>query len=107
MEVLQGDGRISLEIKGKAVQLQARSSPEGPRKLRFPDFMTTAQDSGKVVSLTHRPPLPLEIVLVLISVRGRVDPRAIVRSEIFYVNEKSTDTIWDLSRDLPICSKAP
>ena len=24
----------------------------------FPDFMTTAQDGGKVVSLTHRPPLP-------------------------------------------------
>ena len=28
------------------------------RKLKFPDFMTTAQDGGKVVSLTHRPPLP-------------------------------------------------
>ena len=27
-------------------------------KLRLPDFMTTAQDGGKVVSLTHRPPLP-------------------------------------------------
>ena len=24
----------------------------------FPDFMTTAQDGGKVVSLTHRLPLP-------------------------------------------------
>ena len=32
--------------------------PEGSRKLRFPDYMTTAQDGGKVVSLTHRPPLP-------------------------------------------------
>jgi len=29
-----------------------------------------AQDGGKVVSLTHRPPLPQEILLVLISVRG-------------------------------------
>jgi len=28
------------------------------RKLSFPDFITTAQDGGKVVSLTHRPPLP-------------------------------------------------
>jgi len=28
------------------------------RKLRFPDFVTTAQDGGKVISLTHRPPLP-------------------------------------------------
>jgi len=44
--------------KGKAVSLQAWSGPEGSRKLRFPDFMTTAQDGGKVVSLTHRPPLP-------------------------------------------------
>ena len=45
-------------IKGKAIPLQAWSGPEGSRKLRFPDFMTTAQDGGKVVSLTHRPPLP-------------------------------------------------
>jgi len=44
--------------KGKAVPLQAWSGPEGSRKLRLPDFMTTAQDGGKVVSLTHRPPLP-------------------------------------------------
>jgi len=28
------------------------------RKLRFPDFVTTAQDGGKVVRLKHRPPLP-------------------------------------------------
>ena len=44
--------------KAKAVPLQAWSGPEGSRKLRFPDLMTTAQDGGKVVSLTHRPPLP-------------------------------------------------
>jgi len=44
--------------KGKAVPLQAWSGPEGSKKLRFPDFMTTAQDDGKFVSLTHRPPLP-------------------------------------------------
>jgi hypothetical protein len=42
---------------GKAVPLQAWSGPDGSRKLRFPDFMTTEQDVGKVVSLTHRPPL--------------------------------------------------
>jgi hypothetical protein len=43
--------------KGKSVPLQAWSGPEGSRKLRFPDFMTTAQD-GKFISPTHRPPLP-------------------------------------------------
>ena len=42
----------------KAVPLQAWTGPEGSRKLRLPDFVTTAQDGGKVVSLTHRPPLP-------------------------------------------------
>jgi hypothetical protein len=41
--------------KGKAVPLQVWSDPEGSRKLRFPDFMTTAQDGGKVVSFMHRP----------------------------------------------------
>ena len=46
------------KIKGKAVPLQAWSGPEGSRKLRFPDFMTTALKGGKVVSLTHRPHLP-------------------------------------------------
>jgi len=44
--------------KSKAVPLQAWSGPEGSRKLRFPDYITTAQDGGKVVSLKHRPPLP-------------------------------------------------
>jgi len=44
--------------KGKAVPLQAWNVPEGSRKLRFPGYVTTAQNGGKVVSLTHRPPLP-------------------------------------------------
>ena len=71
----------SLCSKKKWVPLQAWSGPEGSRKLRFPDYMTTAQDGGKVVSPGRRPPLPQEMLLVLISVRGWVDPRAIVRSE--------------------------
>jgi len=49
---------IIIKGKGKAVPLQARSSPQGSRKLRFQGYTTTAQDGGKVVSLTHRPPLP-------------------------------------------------
>jgi hypothetical protein len=44
--------------KGKAVPLQAWCGPEGSRKLRFPDYMTKAQDGGKFVSLKHRSPLP-------------------------------------------------
>ena len=43
--------------KGKSFQLQAWTGPEVSRKLRLPDFVKTAQDGGKVVSFTHRPPL--------------------------------------------------
>jgi len=52
--------------EGKAVPLQAWSGLEGSRKLRFPDFITTAQNGAKIVSLTL---YPQEIILVLISVR--------------------------------------
>jgi len=31
-----------VKVKGKAALLQGWSGPEGSRKLRFPDFMTTA-----------------------------------------------------------------
>jgi len=47
--------KCELYKKKKAVPLQAWSGPEGSRNLRFPDFMTTTQDGGKVVSLMHRP----------------------------------------------------
>jgi len=43
--------------EGKAIPLQAWTGPDGSRKLRLPGFMKTAQDSGKVVRPTHRPPL--------------------------------------------------
>jgi len=42
-------------MEGKAVPLQAWTGSEDSRKLRLPDFVTTAQDG---CSLTHRPPLP-------------------------------------------------
>jgi len=41
--------------KGKSVPLQAWSGPECSRKLRFPNFMSTALEGDKVVSPTHRP----------------------------------------------------
>ena len=46
-------------ISKKAVPLQAWTGPEGSRKLRFPDFMITAQDGdigkGKVKQSHYRP----------------------------------------------------
>jgi len=52
----QSVGKICGERK--AVPLQIPSGPEGSRKLKFSDYMTTAQDGGRVVSPTHRPSLP-------------------------------------------------
>jgi len=41
--------RVKVKVKIKQSRYRP-SSPEGSRKLRFPDFMTTTQDGGKVVS---------------------------------------------------------
>ena len=92
--------------KGKAVPLQAWTDPEGSRKLRFPDFVTMAQDGGRLSALRTGRLYPQEILLVLIYVRGWVDPKAVVWLEGFYVNEKSTDTSWDRTSGLLICSTA-
>ena len=54
---LRNRQHTAMKGKGKAVPLQAWSGSEDSRKLRFPDFMATAKYGGKVVSLTHRPPL--------------------------------------------------
>jgi len=35
--------------------ITGRRCPEGSRELKFPHYVTMAQDCGKVVSLTHRP----------------------------------------------------
>jgi len=90
----------------KAVPLQAWSGSEGSGKLRFPDYMTTAQDGGKVVSPTHRPPLPpgnapgTHFCYRLSRPQGH---SAIGR---IMSKKNSSDTIWDRTNDLPICSTA-
>ena len=48
-----------VETKNKTIPLRAWTGPEGSRRLRLLDFKKkSARESGKVVSPTHRPPLP-------------------------------------------------
>jgi len=47
-----GTANLFREVeKGKSVPLKAWSGPEGSRKLSFPDFVTTAQDDGRLSAL--------------------------------------------------------
>jgi hypothetical protein len=88
--------------KGKAVPLQAWSGPELSRKLRFADYMITAQDGGEV-SLTHRPPLPpgnTPGTHFFWRLSRLQDHSAIGRVMSM---KNSTDTIWDRTSNLPIC----
>jgi hypothetical protein len=89
--------------KGKAVPLEAWSGPEGSRKLRFPDFMTTARDDGKVVSLTYRLPLPPRKYTwysFLLEAESIPDHSATGTMSLKYSN----DTIGNRTRNLPFCS---
>jgi hypothetical protein len=92
--------------KGKAVPLQAWNGPEGYKKLRFPDFMTTAQDGGKVVSLTHRAPLPPGNNLIFISVKRLSRPQGQSATGRI-MSLKNSNDIGNRSRDLPVCSVVP
>jgi hypothetical protein len=72
---------ITIEINKVEFRNRAGVAQRVPGGLGSQISWHSACEGGEVVSLTHRPPLPPGMLLVLIFTRGWVDPRAMVRSE--------------------------
>jgi hypothetical protein len=90
-------------VKGTAIPVTGHGGPLGCETSRLPHFLDSRLTDGfEVVSLTRWPPFTPGRYLVLISVRGWVDHRAIVRP-----TEKFDDLIGRRTRGLPACSIVP
>ena len=80
-----GPGKAVLSLRVTVKVKQSRNRPgvaqRVPGGLGSQISWNSAHAGGEVVSLTHRPPLPPGMFLVLIFTRGWVAPRAMVRSE--------------------------
>jgi len=69
---------MCIKVKVKQYHYRPGQAQRISRKLRFPDFVTTAQDGGRLSAVCTGRFYPQDIPLVLISVTGSVDPRTIV-----------------------------
>jgi len=95
-------------VKGKAIPLQAWTGPGGSRRFRLPDFKTYRHMKMVRLSALSTGRLFLqEIFLVLISVRGWVNPRGHSAAGRIMSMKNSNDAIGNRTRDLPACNAVP
>jgi hypothetical protein len=77
----RGRGKSSLFPLAKQSHYRPGQALRGPGGWGSQIYRQSAHEGSTVVSPTYRPRLPPRSYLVLISVRGWADPRAIVRPE--------------------------
>ena len=92
---------ILLENKKKQSLSRPVHALRVPGGWGFQIWRQSTHEVGKVISLTHRPPVSAqEIFLVLICIRGWLDSRAIG-------HKNSNDNIGNRTRDIPAWSTLP
>jgi hypothetical protein len=98
---------IKIFLMAKEALNRAGVAQRGPGGLGSQISWHSAREGGEFVSLTHRPPLPPGMFLVLIFTRGWVDPMGHGTVGRKYVTEKSSDTTGNWSQDRPTSSASP
>jgi hypothetical protein len=98
--------KLNRTSKSKAIPVTGRGGTLGCETLRLPHFLGNRFTHGvEVVSLSAGCRLPPGRFLVLISIRGWVDPRATVWLDGLGKFNKSNYLIGNRTHDLPACSR--
>ena len=90
------------DAKDKAIPLQAWTGPEGSWRVR-----QSAHELGKVVSPTHRPPLPPGNIPGTHFCKGLSQPQGHSAAGRIMSMKFSNETFENRTRDLPACRAVP